>query len=168
MKMIAFFYVFLFLSFSKSDVYSKTNFFLNAESNDMGLTEEENDIKILSALNAQFIKNYINNDTASHSRLIHKDFVCIEGDGTILNREEYLKGWAHGYDPNVFLSFTYQDELIRIFGNVALVRSKNVYSRMIQGKVIYGSTIYTDTYYKEDGQWHCIQAQITAIKQAPK
>ncbi|HMV26387.1 MAG TPA: nuclear transport factor 2 family protein [bacterium] len=160
--------VFFFLISSTYGVHSKTNYLSKSESINMNLTDEETDRKILSALNAQFIKNYITNDTTSHSKLIHKDFVCIEGDGTILNREEYLKGWAHGYDPNIFISFTYQDELIRIFGNVALVRSKNVYSRMIQGKVVNGSTIYTDTYYKENGQWHCIQAQITAIKQTSK
>ncbi len=127
--------------------------------------DKNEDMAVLRALNAQFIRNYMNNDTASHNKIINKDFVCIEGTGRIVDRETYLNEWAHGYDSKVFISFTYQDELIRIFGNTALVRSKNVYSRKIDGKIINGSTIYTDTYVKENGIWTCVQAQITAIRQ---
>jgi hypothetical protein len=133
-----------------------------------GSASEEEDRAVLSALNAQFIQNYMTNDTASHNKIIHRDFVCIEGSGTIVGREEYLREWAHGYDPKVFISFTYEDEFIRIFGNIALVRSKNVYARKIDGKIVNGSTIYTDTYVKENGKWSCVQAQITGIKQPAK
>ena len=129
---------------------------------------EDQDRAALSALNAQFIKNFINNDTVAHNEIIHEDFMCIESSGRIVERGEYMKDWAHGYDSKVFTSFTIQDEFIRLFGNVALVRSKTVYTKIVDGKSVNGNSVYTDTYVKENGRWWCVQAQITGVKQPVK
>src|SRR5258708_1727876 len=117
----------------------------------------------LSKLNAQFIKNFINHDTVAHNEIIHKDFFCIENNGTMENRKEYMKNWATDYPSGGFTSFGYTDEFIRFFGDVALVRSKSVYTRIKNGKAISGTSVYTDTYIKENGRWWCIQAQITPV-----
>jgi ketosteroid isomerase-like protein len=121
------------------------------------------DLKKLSALNAQFIKNFITEDTASHAKILHKDFVCIENAGVIAGREDYLNDWAHAYRDSNYISFTYSDEVIRIFGNTALVRSKTTSAKIVNGKEVRGHTIYTDTYVKEDGKWLCVQAHITPV-----
>ena len=132
--------------------------------NNMILSSIKNDEAVLSDLNAQFIRNFIAMDTIAHNLIIHRDFVCIQSSGEILDRESYMKGWAHGYDNSHYKTFSYKDEVIRIFGNTALVRSKTVYTKDIDGKTITGSSIYTDTYIKENGRWLCVQAQITGIK----
>ena len=118
----------------------------------------------LRALNAQFIKNFLNQDVAAHSEIIHKDFVCIESNGSIINRDEYLKNWATDFDNSGYTSFTYKDELIRVFGNMAFVRAKTVCTKNVNGQNKEGYTIYTDTYLKENGKWQCIQVQITPVK----
>jgi ketosteroid isomerase-like protein len=123
-----------------------------------------NDSLLLSAINAQFIKNFITQDATAHNKIIHKDFVCIESDGSIVSRETYLKNWATDYENSGFISFTYEDECIRIFGDIALVRSKTTAVRKIDGKPVTGHTIYTDTYKKENGLWKCIQVQITPLR----
>ena len=79
-------------------------------------------------------------------------------------RDTYLKHWATDFDNSGYTSFSYKDELTRIFGNTALVRAKTVYPKNIQGKVAEGYTIYTDTYVKENGRWQCVQVQITPVK----
>ncbi|HMK24715.1 MAG TPA: nuclear transport factor 2 family protein [Chitinophagaceae bacterium] len=122
------------------------------------------DASQLSALNAQFIKNFLTQDVKAHSEIIHKDFVCIESNGAIVSREVYLKNWATDHDNSGYTSFTYTDELIRIFGNMALVRAKTVYTTNVEGKKVEGYTIYTDTYIKENGKWQCVQVQITPVK----
>jgi hypothetical protein len=126
-------------------------------------SQPANDREQLSALNAQFIKNFITNDTASHNQIIHKDFVYISSSGKIVKREDYMKAWAHGYDPKIDKSFVYKDEVIRIFGNMALVRANTFFSRLEGGKIVNGKTVYTDTYVKENGRWLCVQAQITDV-----
>ncbi|MBS1682142.1 MAG: nuclear transport factor 2 family protein [Bacteroidetes bacterium] len=136
------------------------SFVINAQPRKLN---SDNDLEQLQKLNAQFIQNYINHDTIAHNQIIHKDFVCIENDGSIENRKEYMKNWATDYPNGNFTSFSYSDEHIRFFGNIALVRSKSFYTRIKNGKKINGSSIYTDTYKKENGRWWCIQAQITPI-----
>ena len=125
---------------------------------------KEKDLATLHELNAQFIKNFINQDTIAHNKIIHEDFVCIEGSGNIVRREEYMKNWAHGYQNAGYTSFRYTDEVIRIFGDMALVRSKTVYTKAKNGTTIGGNSVYTDTYIKEKGRWSCVQAHITPVK----
>jgi hypothetical protein len=117
----------------------------------------------LSKLNAQFIKNYIQQDTAAHNQIIHEDFVCIENSGAIVGRKVYLNDWATSYKSSGFTSFKYEDEFIRIFDNMALVRSKTIWTRKVNGVISSGASVYTDTYKKENNRWWCVQAQITPI-----
>jgi hypothetical protein len=126
-------------------------------------TVNENDLAILSALNAQFIKNFVTQDTLAHTEIIHADFVCINSDGSISDRNTYMNGWSGSYKKAGYTQFGYTDEFIRIFGNMALVRSRTVYTKMKDGHVIEGSSVYTDTYIKENGRWWCVQAQITGV-----
>jgi hypothetical protein len=125
---------------------------------------EKADSAELSILNGRFIKNFLDQDVASHRKIIHEDFVCIESDGKIVQRDEYLKNWATDFANSDYTSFSYKDEFIRIFGNMALVRAKTVYTKKIDGRSVEGYTIYTDTYVKENGRWQCVQVQITPVK----
>jgi hypothetical protein len=140
---------------------------LAARSGDGGISASGrtlSDSARLSALNKQFIRNFLQQDVAAHNEIIHPNFVCIESDGSIVNREEYLKNWASDYDHSGYQSFDYTDESIRIFHDMALVRAKTVYTKSVGGKMVKGFTVYTDTYVKEHGQWKCVQAQITPVK----
>ncbi len=124
----------------------------------------QNDLSELSALNAQFIKNFITEDATSHAKIIHEDFVCVESDGGIVDRETYLKNWATDYTNSGCRSFTYADEFIRLFGDIALVRARTTAVRQVNGETRTDQTIYIDTYKKENGKWRCIQVQITPVK----
>ncbi|MEJ7625514.1 MAG: nuclear transport factor 2 family protein [Ferruginibacter sp.] len=117
----------------------------------------------LSSLNSQFIKNFLTQDAAAHAEIIHTDFVCIESNGSIVKRDEYLKNWATDFDNSGYTSFDYGEEHIRIFGNMALVRAKTNFRKEEIGSEA-GYTIYTDTYVKEKGEWKCVQVQITPVK----
>jgi len=57
----------------------------------------------------------------------HRDFIYISSEGKIINRDEYMKAWKHGWDDNIDKTFEYKDEVIRIFGNMALVRSNTFF-----------------------------------------
>ncbi len=128
------------------------------------MKSNKEDLATLSELNARFIKNYVHQDTVSHNQIIHKDFVCIENSGKIVGREEYMKEWADSYGKGDFKTFGFEDEYIRLFGDMALVRAKSVYTKVKDGVTVKGSSVYTDTYIKERGRWWCVQAQITPVK----
>lgn len=126
-----------------------------------GWAQDNGDLQKLKQLNAKFINNFVTNDTASHSRIIHKDFVCITSDGRTVNRRDYLAGWAHGFDG--FKYWDYRDENIQVFGSLALVHSKNKWVVEREEKEFTGMSMYTDVYIKENGEWKCVQAQITKV-----
>ena len=124
----------------------------------------DEDIKQLSELNRQFIQNFLTQDVVAHQQIIHTDFVCIESDGHIVPREAYLEAWATDFDNSGYTSFSYEDEAIRVFGHAALVRARTVYTKKVSGETVTGYTVYTDTYIKEEGQWRCVQVQITPVR----
>ena len=128
------------------------------------IVNADEDISQLSKLNKQFFQNFLNNDTVAHNKIVYKDFICIGGNGAIINRDDYMKGWSHGYDPGFYKSFIQQNEFIRMFGNTALVRAETVCSYMDNNKEILKTTVYTDTYIKLNGRWWCVQAQLTTKK----
>lgn len=127
------------------------------------IAQNTDDLSALKKLNATFIHNFVTNDTASHNRIIHRDFVYISSEGNMVDRKTYLDNWAHGFDAKVFKYWDYRDEKITIFGNTALVRSINKFITVKDGNETTGMTIYTDIYVKENGNWKCVQAQITKL-----
>lgn len=126
--------------------------------------QHDNDMAALKKLNAQFIQNFVDNDVAAQSKIIHPGFVHISSTGKSINREDYLKEWAHGFDGYIY--WDYRDEQIKIFGNTALVHAKNKFTFVKEGKEISGMSMYTDIYIKEKNEWKCIQAQITMVAAA--
>jgi len=126
--------------------------------------KDNDDKQTLSELNTLYIKNFVTADTEKHNKLLHKDFICIQSNGTIIDKQEYLKGLVTGYKDSGYTSFSIGEEDIRVLGNVALVRSKTTYTKQMEGGTIEGHSVYTDTYIKEKGEWVCIQAQITPVK----
>jgi Domain of unknown function (DUF4440) len=121
------------------------------------------DEEALVAINRQFIKNFINNDTIEHSKIIHSNFLFIGTDGRLSDRQTYLNGWAHGYDKTVMPEFDLEEVQIRVFGNMALIVAKTRDKSLRNGKWIIGESRYTDTYLKEKGEWKCIQVQMTRM-----
>ena len=125
--------------------------------------KKSNELLELSKLNALFIKNFLTNDVESHEGIIHPRFTYISNKGKVVERDEYLKAWASGYDPKVDLSFEYFDERINVFGEFALIRCFIQYTRLEQNQVVERREVYTDTYVKEGGKWSCVQAQLTVV-----
>lgn len=134
------------------------------EDNSFAFHTPNREKEVLRELNRQFIENFLKQDVAKHNEIIHPDFVCIESNGSIVSRDAYLKAWATDFNNSGYTSFRYEDEVMRIFGNTALVRAKTVYTKNVEGKTVTGYTIYTDTYVKEEGTWKCVQVQITPVK----
>jgi hypothetical protein len=121
------------------------------------------DLKALRALNARFINNFITNDVPAHDAITHARFLYISTSGARVERAEYLRQWATGFDPDVILYWDVRDERIDVFGDCALVRATNKHVERIGGREVMGMTVYTDTWVREGGRWLCVQAQLTAV-----
>src|SRR4051812_33020750 len=118
----------------------------------------------LLSINHQFIRNFLNNDTVEHNKIIHpSNFLFIATSGKLLDRNEYMQAWAHGYDKTIMPEFDLENVQIRIFDNMALIVAKTKDEKIKDGTYITGETRYTDTYIKEKGEWKCVQVQLTRI-----
>ena len=69
--------------------------FVMAKEKDNNTTQDLVELKVT---NAKFINNFVTNDTASHSKIIHSSFILITPRGGKVGRKEYLEEWAHGFD----------------------------------------------------------------------
>lgn len=118
----------------------------------------------LRALNARFIHNFVSNDVLGHDDLLHPEFVCLQSDGSVLDRATYLQGWATGFDPDSIPRWETRDEQITVVGDVGLVRSTNVFARVLDGTESERAIRYTDTYWHDGARWWCLQAQLTPVE----
>jgi hypothetical protein len=126
--------------------------------------QPSNDEATLISINRQFIRNFLNNDTVEHSKIIHaSNFLFIGTNGKLLDRNEYMQGWAHGYDKTVMPEFDLEEVQVRLFDNMALIVAKTRVKKVKDGTIFTGETRYTDTYVKEKGEWKCVQVQLTRI-----
>ena len=127
------------------------------------MNQNEIDLSELHALNARFIHNFVTNDVPSHDAITHERFLYISTSGARVEREEYLRQWATGFDPEVIVYWDVRDERIDVFRDCAMVRATNKYIQRADGQEVTGMTAYTDTYVRKGGRWLCIQAQLTNV-----
>ena len=126
---------------------------------------EHDDLATLRALNARFIHNFVTNDVAAHSAIIHSEFRTVTSSGGHMDRAAYLLEWATGFDPDIIPYWDMRDERITLHGNIALVTATTKYHRMHGGVERVGMTCYTDTYVRAAGGWQCVLAQLTPVAQ---
>ena len=127
-------------------------------------TQSSKDEATLLSINRQFIKNFLNNDTLEHNKIIHpSNFLFIGTNGKLLDRNDYMQAWAHGYDKTITQKFDLEEVQVRIFDNMALIVAKTKDIKIKDGGYVTGETRYTDTYIKEKGEWRCVQVQLTRV-----
>jgi len=106
-------------------------------------------------LNEQYVDSFMKADVEWYRHHLADEFVCIESDGSILDKTQFLRQTAAG--PGV-KSFQLDDARIRLYGDVALVHGLGTFTRL-DGTI--GTSRYTDVYARVDGRWKAISAQIT-------
>jgi ketosteroid isomerase-like protein len=113
------------------------------------------DEPILRQLNERYIASYLEADVEWYREHLAEDFLCIESDGSVLDKAQFLHKTAAG--PDV-ASYRLEQVRIRMFGDVALVHGKGLFQRSDKTT---GTSRYTDVYLRAGGQWKAIAAQIT-------
>ena len=96
----------------------------------------------------------MNADVDWYREHLTDDFVCIESNGSVLDKSQFLRQTAAG--PRVRPRA--RGCRVRLFDDVALVHGFGTFTRL-DGTT--GKTRYTDVYAKIDGVWKAISAQIT-------
>jgi ketosteroid isomerase-like protein len=120
---------------------------------------EAESVATLHRLNAEYIRAFVESDTAWYAEHLSDDFVCSLADGRRIDKAQFLDRTAEG--PGVTdVSF---DEIdVRPLGDTALVHGVTHYTR----EGTRGSTRYTDVWRRRDGRWRAVAAQLTRVAEA--
>lgn len=109
----------------------------------------------LERLNQEYIQAYMYSDTRWYDEHLADEFICIESDGSVLDKTQFLKKTGEG--PDV-LDYKLVRVHVRIYERVALVHGTGRFTRKDQSS---GVSRYTDVYVQDAGEWKAVSAQIT-------
>jgi ketosteroid isomerase-like protein len=117
-------------------------------------TDTKADLKILTDLNANYLRSDQNGDVKWYSEILADDFMATLPDLKFRNKKEFLEMMAQ---PRGFTELTAHDVVIRVLGDFAIVHARVTY-RTDDGVMREGR--YTDDYQRRDGKWTCIAANV--------
>ena len=113
------------------------------------------DEAMLRELNAGYVRAYLTSDVDWYDAHLTDDFTCIRADGSIVGREEFLRG--NRQDPGVE-EYVLHEVSVRIHGGAALIGALGKWRRK-DGTT--GGTRYIDVWVATDGGWKAVSAQLT-------
>lgn len=111
----------------------------------------------LERLNQEYVDAFMNADVDWYREHLAEDFVCIESDGSVLNKQEFLANTVKG--PDV-ADYKLEHVDVRIYENAALVQGTGLWTRE-DGSM--GMSRYIDVYVKQREQWKTVSAQISRV-----
>lgn len=113
---------------------------------------------VVRRLNAEYVRASLASDVPWFRRHLSQEFVCIESDGSMLARGDFLRAAAVKSD---LAEYRLDEVDVRFYGDVALVRASGSWTSQ---DGIRGTSRYTDVYVQADGAWKVVSAQITRPK----
>jgi len=115
------------------------------------------DLETLRALNRDYIRSVQTSDVGRFAELLAPDFLCSNPDGSLVDREAFLKQTAR---PVTISGLQAHDVNIRVLGDVAIVHARTTYAG-VDGRA--GSGRYTDVWARREGRWLAISAHVTRL-----
>jgi len=118
-------------------------------------TTPSSDEGIVRRLNEEYIRAFMQADVAWYVQHLTDEFMVIESDGSLLNKQQFLAATAKG--PDV-ATYKLDQVSIRFYGDVALVQATGLWTRK-DGSA--GMSRYIDTYVRMNKEWKVVAAQVT-------
>src|ERR1700730_1589121 len=80
----------------------------------------------LQQLNEQYIEALMKADLNWYQQRLADDFVCIESDGSVLDKDAFLRRTQRGSDV---ANYKLENVNVRIYGETALVQATGLWTR---------------------------------------
>jgi ketosteroid isomerase-like protein len=110
---------------------------------------------LIRRLNEQYVEASLAGDVEWYREHLADDFVCIDSDGSVLDKTAFLRQTAQGSD---LAEYRLDEVEVRFYGEVAWVRATGLWTSK---SGVPGISRYIDIYVHADGDWKAISAQIT-------
>ena len=113
----------------------------------------------LRMLNEQYVRASLAGDVEWYRAHLADEFVCIESDGSVLDKNAFLQMTAKGSD---LAEYRLDEVEVRFYGEVALVRCTGSWTAKNGAP---GMSRYVDVYVQSGDDWKAVSAQITRPSQ---
>lgn len=114
-----------------------------------------NDVVTLTRLNDDYIDAVRRSNVARFREILAPDFLCTLADGTLVDRETFLKNAAA---PTTAHALQVHDVNVRVLGDAAIVHAATTFTHP-DGRP--GRGRYTDVWARRDSQWLAVAAQFS-------
>jgi ketosteroid isomerase-like protein len=118
-------------------------------------TASRSDLEVLQTLNRDYINSVQAGDVRRFDQILAEDFLCSNPDGTLIDREAFLKQTAQ---PVKISNLQAHDVNIRLMGDIAIIHARTTYARP-DGQP--GAGRYTDIWGRRNGTWLAVSAHVT-------
>lgn len=115
------------------------------------------DESLLGRLNIEYLDALMTGDVAWFEEHLAPEFVCIEADGSVRFRPEFLLQVAAG---RRYAGYHVEHVQVRVYGEVALIQAAGRFTAE-NGEV--RACRYTDIYVNRNRRWMVVSAQVTRI-----
>jgi len=112
----------------------------------------------LTQLNQLYVNSFLTSNVDWYQQHLTDDFICIESDGTLLDKASFLLDTAKG--PGTVAAYRLVHVHLRILGDTAFIHAQGEATRT-DGTQIHSR--YTDVWVRRSGEWKAASAQITRI-----
>ncbi len=118
-------------------------------------TASRSDLETLQALNRDYINSVQAGDVRRFDQILADDFLCSNPDGTLIDREAFLKQTAQ---PVKISNLQAHEVNVRLMGDFAIIHACTTYARP-DGQP--GAGRYTDVWARRNGTWLAVSAHVT-------
>jgi hypothetical protein len=118
----------------------------------------------LTALERAWMEAWIRKDREMCSRILADDFILTSARGVLMSKSDWLAGLAM-FDCT---AFAWDEIIVRLFGEVAIVHSRIRQAAAVAGHDWSGVFLLTDVWVRRDGQWQVVSRHGTGPLQAPQ
>ena len=108
-----------------------------------------------------FVDAIAKNDLEAIERFVTDDWIIINADGGIIDRERFLGVIKSGTLTHEMMES--DDMRVRVYGDTAVVSSLTRSKGKFMGQEFATHERSTDVFVRRDGQWRCILTQLTGF-----
>jgi ketosteroid isomerase-like protein len=113
----------------------------------------------LLKLEKEFTQAIVKNDPEAIGRFVTDDWIIINADGGIINKERFLEVIKSGALTHEMMES--DDIQIRVYGDSAVVTALTRTKGKFMDQEFSTQERATDVFVKLDGRWRCAQSQLT-------
>jgi ketosteroid isomerase-like protein len=122
------------------------------------LGEDESEIR---RLDREWNEAYPRRDLAALGRVLADDWLCIDGRGLLITKEELLERVRAA--PPQFDEHRFDEFDLRLFGDAAVVTGRLSGSGTDEGGAFSFSQRFTRVYARRGGTWQAVATQVTPV-----